>query len=488
MRRWTLGTAGAALIVLVAAGAGAWLLQNVVGPKGSGYHAKILCSGVFVGKRSADHVNATDLGRFWYVQGKVDAERQRVTSDLFGFGKTTAVFRPGLGCTVARGVEPDVLQRMDAGLPAPRPTRALAWPTGDVGAEATLPEPHAKQLDDAIAAAFREPDPTKMARRTRAVVVVHHGRIVGERYGVGFGRETPLVGWSMTKSVTATLVALAGAEGLLDVSAQAPVSAWQAPGDPRAAITLDQLLRMSSGLEFSEVYGAFGDATQMLFVTPDAASYAASRPLEHPPDTVWSYSSGTTNIVQGVLRDAVGPERYLRFPREALFDRIGMQSAVIEPDASGTFVGSSFMLATARDWARFGLLHLDDGVWEGERVLPQGWVDYITTPTPPAPIGEYGAHWWLNQGAPADPAQRRFPSLPRDAYQASGFEGQAVLVIPSRQVVIVRLGLTPAQEPEVWDLDAFAASILAALPDGPPPEAAPVQQSDPPDVQNPDTR
>ena len=194
-----------------------------------------------------------------------------------------------------------------------------------------------------------------------------------------------MLGWSMTKSVTNALIGILVKQGKLSLDQLAPVPEWSDPADPRHAITLDQLMRMSSGLEFSEDYADLTTGvTQMLYNTDDMGAYAAAAPLEAEPDGVWNYSSGTANIVSRIVRDTVGgsDEEYLTFPRRALFDPIGMTSAVMEPDASDTFVGSSYMYATARDWARFGLLFLQDGMWEGERILPEGWVDYSITPTP----------------------------------------------------------------------------------------------------------
>jgi CubicO group peptidase (beta-lactamase class C family) len=240
------------------------------------------------------------------------------------------------------------------------------------------------------------------------------------------------------------------------------VAEWE--GDARAGITLEHLLGMTSGLAFSEQYGPFADATAMLFRSRSAAGYAARSPFAHPPGEVWSYSSGTTNLLAAVLRTTAeaGERAYHRLPREALFDRIGMRSAVLETDASGTFVGSSFGYATARDWARFGLLHARDGVWQGERVLPEGWVARVRRPAPPAPRGCYGAHWWLNAGAPGDPDDRPFPSLPTDLFYASGYEGQFVVVLPSHDLVVVRLGQS---EPErAFDVEGFLRSLLAAFP------------------------
>lgn len=220
---------------------------------------------------------------------------------------------------------------------------------------------------------------------------------------------------------------------------------------------------MSSGLEFDERYGPLADATHMLFEVDDAAALPLGKPLASPPDTEFKYSSGTTNILTTILRRRfLSLRTYHRFPHEALFVPLGMRSAVFEADAAGTLLGSSFMYATPRDWARFGLLYLRDGVWDGQRLLPAGWVEYTRTASATAPIGEYGAHFWTNAGAPGEPERRRLPHLPLDAYQASGFQGQAVLIVPSRDAVIVRLGMT--HERPAWDLDAFAAAVLAALP------------------------
>jgi CubicO group peptidase (beta-lactamase class C family) len=216
-----------------------------------------------------------------------------------------------------------------------------------------------------------------LPRRTRAIVIVHGGRIVAERYADGYGSASLFTGWSMTKSVTNALVGILTAQNALDIDADRLRPEWRSPDDPRSAITLHDLLTMSSGLGFDESYAPSGAATRMLFDSHDAAAVAADSPLLHDPGTVWSYSSATTNIVSAVVRDAFkSHDEYIAFPRRALFDRIGMTTAVLEPDPSGTFVGSSFMYATARDWARFGLLFLRDGTWNVERILPEGWVDY----------------------------------------------------------------------------------------------------------------
>jgi CubicO group peptidase (beta-lactamase class C family) len=203
----------------------------------------------------------------------------------------------------------------------------------------------------------------------------------------------------------------------------------------------------------------------MFYDSYDFAAYAAAKPLEAEPGARWHYSSGTANIVARIVRRAAETQdrNYFVFLYRELFDKIGMHSAVFEPDPSGTFVGSSYVFATARDWARFGLLYLQDGVWFGERVLPEGWVAYTTTPTPKAPLGEYGALFWLNAGSGKNRDQCKWPRVPRDAYYASGFQEQKVIVIPSRNVVLVRLGNTTVRS--AWSDEDFVTNVLAALPD-----------------------
>jgi CubicO group peptidase (beta-lactamase class C family) len=308
---------------------------------------------------------------------------------------------------------------------------------------------------------FQDPDPAN-PRRTRAIIVVKDGQIIAERYGTGFSKDTRFQGWSMTKSVTNALLGVLVQQGKLDIHAPAPVPEWQSAGDRRRAITIDQLIRMSSGLEFSEDYADLGsDVVQMLYNTSDMGAYSAAKPLVGEPDNVWNYASGTANILMRIIRSVIGGDitAYWAFPQEALFHRIGVNSAILEPDASGTFVGSSYMYATARDWARFGLLFLQDGVWNGERILPAGWMDYSRTPTPPS-LGQYGGMWWLNAGQPGKPETKEWPDAPDDIYYASGHDGQSVLVFPSQNMVVVQLSVS---RNGAWDMAAFLADVLAAM-------------------------
>jgi CubicO group peptidase (beta-lactamase class C family) len=316
-------------------------------------------------------------------------------------------------------------------------------------------------LTAAVSRAFLEPNPQRR-RRTLAVVVMHRGELVAEQYADGIGPETPLVGWSMTKSVMNALTGILVLDGRLALDAPFPIARWQASGDPRAAITLNHLLRMSSGLHFDEGMANPGsDVMRMLLTTGDMATFAANKDLEFAPGTRWQYSSGTTNIIAAGIRELMQDEaEYLRFPRRSLFDRIGMSSAVLETDAAGTFVGSSHLYATPRDWARFGQLYLQDGIWNGERVLPEGWVAYTTSPAPADEAQRYGAHFWLQ--VPEEYAGTD-PQLPSGTFHAAGHEAQFVTIVPSRDIVIVRLGRT--RYADAWDHPAFVRDVLAAIPE-----------------------
>lgn len=437
------------------------------------YKAKILCSAVFVSKRNPSDVQQQELKDLPFP-AKIDEQNKTVTVAVgMGMPDQIAIFRDGLGCTVGIDYTAEHIRAQVTGDPTPGPAdmsqlRKL-WPEGDsVDIESIPPEVDKAKLTAAIDRTFTEPYAgQKRIWGTRAIAVIYKGRIIGERYAPGFSKDTPLIGWSMTKSITNALAGILVGQGKLTPKAQAPVPEWSGKGDPRAAITLDQLMRMSDGLNFVEDYiDMLSDTPFMLFGTPDTAAFTAAKPLEVAPDSRWRYISGSPNLVCRIMRGAIGGPlaQYFAFPRRALFDKIGMRSAVIEPDAAGTFVGSSFSYATARDWARFGLLYLRDGVWMTERILPEGWVKYTTTPTPKAPKGEYGAYWWLNAGNPLGSANRLYPSLPADVYLARGYEGQNVVVIPSRALVVVHLGACgPPSGEGAWEPEEFVADILKAI-------------------------
>ncbi|HWK04862.1 MAG TPA: serine hydrolase [Puia sp.] len=429
----------------------------------SGYGAKVLCSSVFVAGRAEQQVRKEDIASFPLSLGHytIDYKDSSVTGSVWGLAKTKAIYRSGLGATlVSEWTEQQVREEKFrlAQRPALR-TDTLSWPMGDRVADTVPAGLDMAALHSAIDAIFMEKD-TAHPIKTRAVIVLYKGQLVGERYAPGFTRDTRLLGWSMSKSITSALIGMLVGDGRLHVDAPAPVPEWKNPDDPRHAITLVNLLQQCSGLQFEENYTKSSDATKMLFERADMGAYTASHPEKDTPGTVWYYSSGNSNIVARIVRQTVGEEGYHAFPYERLFYKTGMYSAVLEPDASGTFVGSSYSYATARDWARFGLLYLNDGVFNGERLLPEGWVRSTATPAPAAPKGKYGYMFWLNAGTKGNPGDRTYPHAPADLFCADGFEGQNVFIIPSRQLVVVRLGLTTHGK---FNADRFLGEILGAL-------------------------
>lgn len=452
-------TATGFLLLGIITGALSYSAQLI--PIGTAFTAKMLCSEVFVAGRAPRAVLADlavdDLAALRVISTSINYAEQTATASLYGFMERTARFRGDVGCALSFEEVETASSEVDEweGQRRTDYSRFTEHQPIETTQSRGVDIPRlAAVLDDA----FSEPDPAH-PRRTRAIVVVHKGRIVAERYAADIGLDTPLLGWSLTKSVMNALVGILVKAGRISLDAPVPVDAWRASGDPRRRITLENLLHMSSGLEFNEeMTDPLADVSRMVLRMRDMAAFAANKPLEAEPNTRWQYSSGSTNILAGVLRHVLGDEAYRRFPREALFDRLGMTSAVLETDAVGTFVGSSFMYATARDWARFGLLYLQDGRWEGGRILPEGWVKYTRTPAPADAQRAYGAHFWLRvpkeyRGTGSD--------LPEDAFHAVGQEGQFLTVIPSHDTVIVRFGKT--RYPQAWKHDALVMNVLAVL-------------------------
>ncbi len=328
----------------------------------------------------------------------------------------------------------------------PQQPAGVAWPT-DAWPRGALAGPSAGRVREAVDYAFSAAALPDLGQ-THALVIVQGGRLLLERYADGFGPEQTYPSWSKAKSITQALVGIAVGDGRLDITAPADVPEWVGSGDPRGAITLDLLLRMSSGLAFVEDYEPDhpSDVIAMLFGEgkDDVAHYAAMQPLAHAPGGFWSYSSGTSNIVSRCVARAMGAfgADFEAFMCARLFEPLGMTSATPRFDAAGTFIGSSFCFCTARDFARFGLLYLRDGVWEGRRILPPGWVDYARTATwqQPTEDGPYGAHWWLGLGGPG-------------SFSANGYDGQYTVVVPDLDMVVVRHGATPLarqQAPRAW--------------------------------------
>ncbi|MEO1701723.1 MAG: serine hydrolase [Pseudomonadota bacterium] len=421
---------------------------------GSNYTAKIVCSNVFLANRDAKDVLAVDVQAPGHpllrlMRINVDPSEGSVRAGIFGFiAPGMAVMRDAsLGCSSLpslddRDLVQASMQPLDVQLDSNQP-----WPVGNQ-----------VEFDPQSTVSKLLEDEELVGPGMRAVVVVRDGEIVGERYGEGFNAQTPLLGWSTTKSVTAALIGRAIREGNMTLDGDvSDVFGWD---DDRQAIKLVDLMAMAGDLQWNEGYGSVSDVTRMLYLEKDMARFVANRPLDTQTDKGigenFNYSSGTTVLLSRIWQRAFGDvSDAVAFPHRALFGPLGMESAVMEMDAAGTYVGSSYMYATARDWARFGQFMLQRGVWEGRSLLPIGYVDWMTA-THPASDAQYAnSQVWkraANAWLPGDN-----PELPADAFFMNGHDGQSISVVPSEGLVVVRLGLTPT------DRQYKVAFLLRAL-------------------------
>lgn len=413
----------------------------------TGYAAKDLASWTFLTNRTQADIEKHDLNFFPVnlSHNVIYPKKKEVISTFLGLAKQIAVYRPGLGCTLLADANRDSVMKQEMTEPIlPTDPDSIYWPMGNKMRHNVPSGVDLQKLNAAIDSAFNQGN-------TRAVVVAYDTVFMREKYAKGFNMNTRILGWSMSKSITCSLIGILVNEGKLDVKAPAPIKEWA--NDSRKDIRLEDLLHQSSGLQWDENYGDISDVTVMLYHRANMAKYVINKPAIYPPDSVWYYSSGNTNVISEIIRRTIGNnQEYWNFPRKVLFNKIGMRSAVMETDASGNFVGSSYTFATPRDWARFGLLYLQDGVWQGKRILPEGWVKYVTTPARQS-NDQYGAQFWLNKGT------HEIKGYP-DIYYCDGFHGQRVFIIPSKDLVIVRMGLNTEGK---FDFNKFVTSILAAF-------------------------
>ncbi|SHF81510.1 CubicO group peptidase, beta-lactamase class C family [Flavobacterium fluvii] len=414
----------------------------------SGFSAKSVASGHFIGHRSLEIIEKgdNDIEMITLANNQIDEKGKFAIASVYGLKERKAIYREGLGATL---IDDD----FDVTKPYKVPKRTkisnnLPFPYGDNEQKDTVFSniDYAK-LEKAVANAFDKKGAKN--KRTRSVLVIYKDKIIAEKYDKGFNKNSKILGWSLTKSVTATLFGILQKQGKIDINKPAPIPEWA--NDERAKITIANLLNMNSGLEWEENYTKICDATKMLFQEEDMSRSQLIKPALFKPNTHWNYSSGTTNLLSGILRKQFKThQEYLDFWYSALIDKIGMHSMVVETDMAGNYVGSSYSWATTRDWAKFGLLYLHKGNWNGEQLFDESWAKYVATPTKDSK-GDYGAHFWLNAGG-------NYPDAPRDLYSANGFQGQKIFIIPSKDLVIVRMGLS-----EDFDFNEFLKGIVESF-------------------------
>jgi CubicO group peptidase (beta-lactamase class C family) len=423
----------------------------------SGFSAKSIASGHFIDNRSQEMIEKgdNDIDMIDLAKNKIEGAGKFVVASVYGLKERKAIYREGLGATL-------INDDFDVAKPYEVPKRTklnnnLPFPYGNKEPKASLPNGmdtvfanvDYTKLNAAVANAFDTKGQIK--KRTRSLLVIYKDKIIAEKYDTGFDKNSKILGWSMTKSITSAMFGILQKQGKYDIYKPAPIKEWA--NDKRKSITTSDLLHMNSGLQWVEDYTTICDATKMLFQAEDMTRTQLEKPAEHKPNMRWNYSSGTTNLLSGILRKQFKThQEYLDFWYSALIDKIGMNSMVIETDMAGNYVGSSYGWATTRDWSKFGLLYLHNGNWNGEQIFNEGWAKYTATPTNTS-NGRYGGHFWLNAGG-------HFPDVPRDMYYCSGFQGQMVAIIPSLDLVIVRMGLKEESE---FDFNGMLKGIIGSL-------------------------
>ncbi len=433
-------------------------------PVGLGYTAKHLCSGVFVSGLDKTLVRdqfiapkVQPLPWFWKI--KIDEENKTVTvSDVVFLDSFTAkaVYREHIGCTLlAQKTESEALDIVRQKV-TPVPVDPLPpgeWPHGRDGVTSNIPDGvDMEAIQQTVDAAFTENYPGP--RNTTSFLVIYKGKLIAEKYALGVTAETPVLGWSMTKTVTGMLIGLLHERNVIDINAPAPIPEWQ--GTDKANITTTNILHMASGLDFNEGYEGLSDVSLMLYRRADMAGYAGSLPLTSAPGSTFNYATGDTLLLSRIVMNKVGGDlqsAYDFYQRE-LFHPLDIRSAFIEFDASGTFVGGAYGYMSPRDWARLGLFYLNRGEWNGQQILSKEWVDFAFTPSPAASY--YGVQLWMNTDG------SEWDELPEGIYHFSGHQGQEVLMVPERELVVVRTGVT--EEDRDIGIEAFMQGILRALP------------------------
>lgn len=409
------------------------------------YAAKCACTNLNNTNRSLEDIQKYDLADLPIPLSISHKGDTVIASTMLGIGKMKAVPKHDLGCALVIGKD----------------DYNVDFKKSYSGIEDTLFSTSISKnrshhqgidyakIDQAVEQSF-DADYDMTDKKTRALIVAYKGEIIAEKYAKGHDKNTPMTGWSMSKSITNAMIGLMAKDGLLSIDDNNLFDSWT---DDRKSIKVRDLLHMNTGLDWEEDYTKKSDATEMLFMSEDIEAIAKNIPLKYPIGTHWYYSSGTTNLLMALARSKFATlKEYHSYLYQRLFKTLGMNSTFIETDEKGTFVGSSFVFATARDWLRFGALYAQNGVWNGEQILPENWVS-MTREEAKGSEGKYGAQFWLNiNGA-------KHPNAPYDMFSANGFQGQKVAIFPSQDLIIVRLGFNSD-----FDFDTLFTEVIGSIP------------------------
>ena len=455
-RKWI----AAALVLAAPVALGAYFRVDRAVRVATGVVADTVCAKTFVSGLDPEVIFAETLDRpgirrlRWIMRYQLDRSAKTVSTSVIGLLGSRAAFHDGFGCVLLHGSKPPYLLKSDIdALKVPKHPPLLPEIAGPA-----LVEPSDPALKAALDHAFEE-SAAPPFRRTKAVVVVHEGKVIAERYARGVGVDTPLPGFSMTKAVVNGLIGILTQHGLVTPSLPAPIPEWRGATDPRREIEVEHLMRMTSGLALDETNSGFDPSSQM-YLYDDMAGFAVTAPMVAPPGTRWRYSSATTQLLARIIRDAVGgPEQTLAFAWRELFNPLGMRNVTLQFDATGTLQGSANMLASARDWARFGLLYLNDGMVGGKRILHEDWVDFSAAATLDT---DYGAGFWTNRSEHENARGRVGLGIPRDAFFAFGYLGQRIVIMPSQRLVVVRLGDTVDPTGDIRGVGRLVKEVIAA--------------------------
>jgi CubicO group peptidase (beta-lactamase class C family) len=408
----------------------------------AGYSAKNTASSIFLGERTLSFTDKTDndFSPVNLATDKVYIGNKLTTSSALGLLTRKAIYREGLGAILTLNASDEIARYL-----VPKRLKVdnnTSFPYGNAPQkDSVFTNVDYRKLNETVNSIFGK-------NKSRAVVVTYKDQIILEQYSDGFSKDSRILGWSMTKSIMSTVFGVLEHQNKIDIQSKAPITSWQ--NDARKNITINNLLQMNSGLEWDENYDEISDATKMLFLERDMTKMQKEKPLSYETNASWNYSSGTSNLLSGILRNQFKThQEYLDFWYTDFIDKIGMNSMVVETDLTGNYVASSYAWATARDWAKFGLLYLHNGDWNGEALFTKKWVDYVTTPTPTS-NGTYGAQFWLN-------AENQFKDVPKNMYFADGYQGQRVYVLPDQELVIVRFGLSG------FDENIFLKGVLESV-------------------------